>query len=234
MNSFLRFSLVTVLATVLAPSIGLTAPETLPDGFYRYPTIGGGAIVFAAEGDLWKVPLAGGVALRLTAYEGEEAFPKLSPDGSMVAFTAQYDGNDDVYVMTASGGEPVRLTYHPAADQALGWSPEGKILFRSRRDTPNNDFHIYKVSAEGGVPDMIPLEPAAWIAFEPKGKRVAFQKLGLEFHNWKRYKGGQAEKIYVGSLESGEFSATSQYDGKDAFPMWASDGRIYFVTDRWG
>ena len=92
------------------------AADALPDGFYRYPTIGGGAIVFAAEGDLWKVPVAGGVALRLTAFEGEEAFPKLSPDARLVDFTAQYEGNEDVYVMTASGGEPVRLTYHPAPD----------------------------------------------------------------------------------------------------------------------
>jgi len=137
-----RASFLIGLSSVLFSIWSAAAPAPLPDGFYRYPTIGGGAIVFAAEGDLWKVPEAGGVALRLTAFEGEEAFPKLSPDGSMVAFTAQYEGNDDVYVMTASGGEPVRLTYHPAPDQALGWSPDGKILFRSRRDTPNNDFRI--------------------------------------------------------------------------------------------
>jgi tricorn protease len=214
--------------------LGASAEEKLPDGFYRYPTIGGGAIVFAAEGDLWRVPVAGGVALRLTAYEGEEAFPKLSPDGRLIAFTAQYEGNDDVYVMTASGGEPVRLTYHPAQDQALGWSPDGKILFRSRRDTPNNDNRIYKVSPEGGLPELIPLEPAAWISFEPNGKRVAFQKIGLEFHNWKRYKGGEAEKIYTTTLGEDTYSELTAYEGKNAFPMWAPDGRIYFVTDRWG
>src|SRR5436309_10376840 len=86
--------------------------DALPDGFYRYPTIGGGTIVFAAEGDLWRVASTGGIALRLTAYEGEEAFPKLSPDGKMLAFTGQYEGNADVYVMSSSGGEPVRLTWH--------------------------------------------------------------------------------------------------------------------------
>jgi len=234
MRTHFRLSLPAALAALLAPITGSCLPETLPDGFYRYPTIGGGVIVFAAEGDLWKVPLAGGVALRLTAYEGEEAFPKLSPDGKLVAFTAQYEGNDDVYVMTASGGEPVRITYHPAPDQALGWTEDGKVLFRSRRDTPNNDFRIYKVSPEGGVPEMIPLEPAAWISFEPKGTHVAFQKIGLEFHNWKRYKGGEAEKIYVGTLDNGTFTEITKYDGKNAFPMWAPDGRIYFVTDRWG
>jgi tricorn protease len=223
-----------LLALFVLSSTAAWSADTLPDGFYRYPTIGGGAIVFAAEGDLWKVPVAGGVALRLTAFEGEEAFPKISPDGRLVAFTAQYDGNDDIYVMTAAGGEPIRLTYHPAADQALGWTPDGQLLFRSRRDNPNNDFRIYKTSPEGGVPQLIPLDPAAWITFEPNGKRVAFQKLGLEFHNWKRYKGGQAEKIYVGTIDDCAFAEVTHYDGKDAFPMWAADGRIYFVTDRWG
>src|SRR6266436_2297800 len=109
----MKFSITLLVAglTLLAHIPCGVAADTLPDGFYRYPSIGGDAIVFAAEGDLWKVPLAGGIALRLTAFEGEEAFPKLSPDGKLVAFTAQYEGNDDVYVMTASGGEPVRLTY---------------------------------------------------------------------------------------------------------------------------
>src|SRR5512141_967078 len=106
--------------------------SALPDGFYRYPGIGGGMIVFASEGDLWKVPIEGGTAMRLTAYEGDEQFPRVSPDGLWIAFTAQYEGNDDVYVMPAAGGEPVRLTYHPAADQALGWTADGKVVFRSR------------------------------------------------------------------------------------------------------
>jgi tricorn protease len=234
MRVSLRSFLVALCVCLSVPFASRAAPAPLPDGFYRYPTIGGGAIVFAAEDDLWKVPVTGGVAMRLTAYEGEEWFPKISPDGRLIAFTAQYEGNNDVYVMTASGGEPTRLTFHPAPDQALGWTADGKILFRSRRDTPNSDFRIYKISPEGGLPELIPLEPAAWISFEPNGPRCAFQKLGLEFHNWKRYKGGEAEKIYVGSLESGAFKEVTQYDGKNAFPMWATDGRIYFVTDRWG
>jgi len=228
-----RFLLMTlvVLVLFLGPA---RADDPLPDGFYRYPTIGSGTIAFASEGDLWMVPEAGGMAMRLTAHEGEERFPKLSPDGRWIAFTAQYDGNDDVYVMPSHGGEPVRLTWHPAPDQALGWTQDGKVLFRSRRDSPNADFRTYTIERTGGIPVLIPLEPAAWISFEPGGKRIALQKTGLEFHNWKRYKGGEAEDIWVGTLEPLAFTEVTNYDGKDAFPMWAADGRIYFVTDRWG
>src|SRR5262249_12306764 len=221
-----------LLLAALGPPSPAQSDEPLADGFYRYPTIGHGVIIFASEGDLWRVPAEGGVAMRLTAHEGEEKFPHISPDGRLVAFTAQYEGNDDVYVMPTGGGEPVRLTYHPMADQALGWTADGKVVFRSRRDHPHADYRVYTVAPEGGVPALVPLEPAAWITFEPNGRRLAFQKIGLEFHNWKRYKGGEAEDIYVGTLDPLSFAEVTHYDGKDAFPMWAQDGRIYFVTDR--
>ena len=227
---------VSVVTSVFASCLLVhsAAGDPPPDGFYRYPTIAKGTVVFASEGDLWRVPVAGGVALRLTAYEGEEKFPQLSPDGRWVAFTAQYDGNDDVYVMSADGGEPARLTYHPAPDQVIGWAADGRVLFRSRRDHPHGDFRVYAVPRTGGVPELIRLEPAAWIAFEPGGARVAYQKFGNEFHNWKRYQGGRAEEIYVGTLRPLAIRQVTDWAGKDAFPMWAGDGRIYFVTDRWG
>ncbi|MFN0149077.1 MAG: PDZ domain-containing protein [bacterium] len=172
--------------------------------------------------------------MRLTAHEGDERFARVSPDGKWIAFTAQYDGNDDVYVMSAEGGEPERLTYHPAQDIALGWTADGKVIFRSRRDHAHGDFRIFTQRPTESLAEMLPLEPAAWISMEPRGARVAYQMIGLEFHAWKRYKGGEAEQIYVGTLEPLAFTEVTQYDGKDAFPMWADDGRIYFVTDRWG
>ena len=224
----------TWIVTCLVVPTFLLGQTELPNGFYRYPTIGGGIIVFASEGDLWKVPVEGGTAVRLTAHEGEERFPHISPDGHWIAFTAQYEGNDDVYVMPIAGGEPMRLTWHPVSDQAIGWSGDGKLLFRSKRDTPHGDFRIYKVDPKGGIPDLIPLEPCAWLSFEPQGNRLAMQKMGLEFHNWKRYKGGEAEKIYVGTLVPLAFEEVTHYDGKSAFPMWADNGRIFFITDRWG
>src|SRR5262249_56697794 len=118
----------TLFLSAVLLTVGPAAAEV--DGFYRQPSVGNGVIVFASEGDLWKVPIAGGVAERLTAFEGDERFPRVSPDGRWIAFTAQYEGNDDVYVMPSSGGEPRRLTFHPAPDQAIGWTEDGKILFR--------------------------------------------------------------------------------------------------------
>lgn len=227
------FLFVFAIALVLSGATA-NAESAAPDGFYRYPSIGGGAIVFASEGDLWRVPAGGGVAMRLTAHEGEERFPRVSPDGAWIAFTAQYEGNDDVYVMPAGGGEPLRLTWHPTSDQAIGWTADGRVLFRSRRDHPHGDFRVYSVAPKGGIAALVPLEPCAWISYEPNGSRIAIQKIGLEFHNWKRYKGGEAEQIWVGTLAPLAFNEVTKYDGKDAFPMWAADGRIYFVSDRWG
>ncbi|MDK9700761.1 MAG: PDZ domain-containing protein [bacterium] len=229
-----RISLLFALL-ITAALFAVTLAQTLPDGFYRYPSIGNGKIVFASEGDLWMVPASGGVAMRLTAFEGEERFPKISPDGKWIAFTAQYEGNDDVYLIPITGGEPKRMTWHPMPDQAIGWTRDGKILFRSRRDTPHGDYRLFTLPVEGGIAEMIPLEPAAWISWEPNGKRVAYQKIGLEFHNWKRYKGGEAEDLWIGTIDPVKFEwVTKDYPGKDAFPMWHTDGKIYFVTDRWG
>ncbi|MCX7835574.1 MAG: PDZ domain-containing protein [bacterium] len=220
-----------ILFVLLYTIRGLSAPIA---GFYRFPTISQNNIVFTSEGDLWSVPLTGGLATRLTIHEGDEQFSKLSPDGKWVAFTAQYDGNDEIYVIPSSGGIPKRLTYHPLTEIPVGWSQDNKIIFRSGRNTPHNDKRLYLISPEGGLPEMIELEPAAWISFEPNGNRVAYQRFGLEFHTWKRYQGGLAEDIYVGTLKPLQMKQITDYKGKDAFPMWHTDGRIYFLTDRWG
>lgn len=223
--------LILIFLVLFVSTLAISVPIA---GFYRFPTLNSTSIVFSSEGDLWSVPINGGIATRLTIHEGDEQFSKISPDGKWIAFTAQYDGNDELYVISSSGGVPKRLTYHPLSEIPVGWTKDGRIIFRSGRNTPHNDKRLYLQSPAGGLPELIELEPAAWISYEPNGNRVVYQRFGLEFHTWKRYQGGLAEDLYVGTLQPLQMKQVTNYDGKDAFPMWHSDGRIYFLTDRWG
>ncbi len=127
---------VVLAACILAAGI-LAGAQTPPSHLMRFADVHGDAVVFTYEGDLWRVPSAGGNAVRITSDPGEERFAKFSPDGTKLAFTAGYDGGTDVYVMDARGGVPKRLTFHPAGDYVLGWYPDGKhVLFRSNREYP--------------------------------------------------------------------------------------------------
>jgi tricorn protease len=202
-------------------------------GFLRFPDTNGSDVVFTSEGDLWTAPLSGGIARRLTTDEGEERFAHFSPDGKRIAFSAQYGGNFDIFVIPAEGGVPKRLTYHPALDQVVGWTPDGKVLFRSRRDNPEYDWRLYKVSPEGGDPDALPLTQAALASFSPDGRRLAFTRFSLEWHHWKQYQGGWAQDIYAGDLATGEYRQITDFKGMDAFPMWSGE-KIYFLSDRDG
>jgi tricorn protease len=203
-------------------------------GYYRFPAIHADRVVFAAEGDLWSVSAAGGSAMRLTTHEGSEAFPRFSPDGQWLAFSAEYAGNVDVYVMPAEGGEPRRLTYHPGAEEVITWRPDsGAVVFRAQHDSPNNDDWLYEVPLEGGQPRPIPVGVAALATFSPDGKFLAFNPYSDEFRNWKRYLGGTAQDIWVSDLTSGTFRKITDWPGTDTFPMWYGD-RVYFASDRDG
>lgn len=202
--------------------------------YARFPTIHGDTIVFAAEGDLFTVPAGGGRATRLTTREGEETFPKFSPDGKWLAFSSEYQGNVDVWVMPAEGGEPRRLTFHPAADQVVAWRPDSKtIVFRSTRETANRELYLYEVDVEGGPARKLEVGTGSLASFSPDGKKIAFNRWSTEFRTWKRYRGGTAPDIWVGDLESKKFAKVTDWDGTDDFPMWQGD-RIYFLSDRAG
>lgn len=203
-------------------------------GYYRFPTIHGERIVFAAEGDLWEVPVAGGPASRLTTHEGNESFPKFSPDGKWLAFSGEYQGNVDAYVMPAEGGEPRRLTVHPSGEEVITWRPDSSaIVSRSRRMSPNGDYNLFEVPREGGHPRLINIGIASLAAFSPDGKYVVFTPFSNEFRTWKRYLGGTAPDIWVGDLEKGTFRKITDWPGTDVFPMWYA-GRVYFTSDRNG
>lgn len=227
---FRRIALTLALLLIL-PAALIAAAE--PEGFFRYPDISHDKIVFASEGDLWVVPASGGTAVRMTTSEGEERFPKFSPDGSMIAFMGEYDGNNDVYVIPATGGEPLRLTYQPDPDQVAGWTRDGKVIFRAAFESAYLFDRLYTVSPTGGYPVPLPLAKAATISFEPNGNRVAFTQSLLAFRTWKRYKGGWAEDIWVGDWQKRDFQKVTKYTGNDQFPMWIGD-RIFFLSDSTG
>ena len=197
----------------------------------RYADVSQDYIVFTYEGDLWLVPITGGTAKRITRSEGKEIFAKFSPDGQKIAFTAQYDGNYDVYVMNRDGSEPKRLTFHPASDLVIDWYPDGKhILFRSRRAWPYRADMLYKVSIDGGLPQKVHVDRAGLASLSPDGKKLAYNRISREFRNWKRYKGGMAQDIWVGEIAKGDYRPITHFKGTDNFPMWHKSG-LYFISD---
>ncbi len=223
-----RAAIVCVLSLCVPAMAGI-------EGYYRYPATNGREIVFASEGDLWHVPMEGGQAVRLTTHDGAEWFPEFSPDGRRLAFTADFEGNTDVYVMPAGGGEMRRLTYHPEDDLCVGWSPDGaSVLFRSRRESGQfREFYLYAVPVEGGFPQRVNVGIATLAEYSPDGRYLAFNRLSREFRNWKRYRGGTAQDVWIGDMETGEFRRMTDFEGTDRFPMWHG-GRVYFLSDRPG
>jgi tricorn protease len=169
----------------------------------QYPDIQGNTIVFASGGDLWKVAADGGTACRLTFSDGRETYPEISPDGSLIAFTGEYDGNADVYVMNIDGGDIKRVTYHPGMDEVIGWNAtRNKIMFTSGRNSPSRYVKMYMVSPDGtGLEEMI-MYDAARGSFSPDGTKIAYNKDSQDNATWKRYKGGRAQEVYIYDLEN--------------------------------
>ena len=198
----------------------------------RYADVSSDKIVFTYESDLWLVAFEGGKAKRITRSNGLEVFAKFSPDGKMLAFTANYDGGSDVYIMAVDGGIPKRLTYHPAQDLVLDWFPDGKhILFRSRREWPYRADMVYKVSIDGGMPEKLPVDRAGLATISPNGKMIAYNRGSREFRTWKRHQGGTAQDIWIGSFANMDYKPITDFVGTDNFPMWYKD-TIYFTSDR--
>ncbi len=212
----------------------------------RFPAVSRDAIVFSSGGDLYSVPIAGGTARKLTAYyEGYEAFARFSPDGKSIAFTGEYDGNREVYVIPAEGGAPKRLTHTPSLSRddisdrmgpnnlVMGWTPDGqKIVFRSRM-REWNDFNgqLYLVPAAGGPPEELPLPRGGFCSFSPDGTKLAYNRIFREFRTWKRYRGGMADDIWIYDFATKKVEDITNNPALDIIPMWSGD-RIYFVSDR--
>jgi len=200
----------------------------------RQPTISSNSIVFVYADDLWSVDRDGGDAKRLTSHEGTESFPHFSPDGTKIAFSAQYDGNTDVYVVNADGGEPKRLTFHPSEDIVQGWTPDGKqILFRSgRAGVPTMINHFYTIGLEGGNETKLPIPQASFGEISKDGNYVAYTPITLWDVEWRNYRGGQAQPIWILNLKDNSLIKTPQTDReRHSEPVWFKDD-VYFLSER--
>ncbi len=200
----------------------------------RFPNVNGDKVVFVAGEDIWLAPGKGGAATRLTMHDGEESFPRISPDGTLIAFTGEYDGNADVYVMNVHGGNITRVTYHPGYDIAIGWHPtRNKILFASARSSFGGFNRLFLIDPDGSGLEEIPLPEAAQASFSPDGKRIAYCKISVDGRTWKRYRGGLAPDVYIYDFGTKKEKSISGSDAIDSNPMWIGD-TVYFSSDRDG
>ncbi len=233
-----------LLLLMLAFAISGSTQE-LPEGrLMRFPDIYKDKIVFMYGGDLWLASSAGGDARRITSDAGRELFPKFSPDGKWIAFTGQYDGNFNVYVMPAQGGQPKQLTFYQGAaaqlndrmgihNEVVTWFPDSKrILFLSRRDASNGwTKRPFSVSIDGGLPEPLPVTEGGLSSFSPDGTKIAYNPIFRNFRTWKRYTGGLAQAIAIYDLKNNSVEDVPHTEWTDSFPMWHGN-TIYFSSDR--
>jgi len=228
-------SLLLVLGAGSLAAAQSEAPPLPPRLLLRRPAISATQLVFTYGGSLWSVSRDGGDAQRLTAGPGTENGAAFSPDGKWVAFTGEYDGNPDVFVVAAAGGVPKRLTYHPGVDEVVGWTPDGKsVLFLSTR---SSYYHfapkLFAVALDGGFPSEYPLPIVAGASLSPDGSRIAYVPHPQWQRAWKRYRGGQTTPIWVADLKDSRIEKVPRENSNDFNPMWV-EGTVYFLSDRNG
>ncbi len=200
--------------------------------FLRQPDVSPTHIVFTHANDLWLAGRDGGNATRLTSSEGAETDAAFSPDGRWIAFSGQYGGNTDVYLMPAAGGQPERLTWHPSADVVQGWTPAGDILFQSGRDgVPTQLWKFYTVSPDGGLPAPLALPQAYLGGMSADGAHIAYQEIGYWDPEWRNYRGGQAQPIGIVSTSSWERTTPPWEGERQMDPVWM-DGVVYYMSER--
>jgi tricorn protease len=231
-SKFIQFAtlLLSLGFLILSPLNADNVPSNRP-GYYRFPAIHGDTLIFTAEGDLWSVSTKGGAARRLTSNPGEELHAAISPDGKTVAFSAEYEGPVDVYSMPVDGGLPQRRTWDAGAVVA-GWTPDGRILFRTRRYSTLPDPKLVAIDSEGRR-EVFPLSQSSEGVFSDDAKSLFFTRLPWQGSSTKRYQGGTAENIWRYDAGAEVVPLTADYAGTSHNPMYWK-GRVYFLSDRDG
>jgi tricorn protease len=201
------------------------------------PATNGTHVAFVYAGDLWSARIDGAEVRRLTTDDGVESNPALSPDGSLIAFSAQYDGNTDVFIVPVTGGVPKRLTYHPGTDTVQAFTPDGKaVMFTSARTVfTNRHARLFTVPIDGGFETELPIPHADRATWSPDGKRIAYNPLSAAFQQWKHYRGGRVSRLWLYTTGTHAVEKVPQPSSRsnDTDPMWIGD-RVYFRSDRNG
>ncbi|MGB3083412.1 MAG: hypothetical protein WBB21_01750, partial [Saprospiraceae bacterium] len=210
----------------------------------RFPTISNDQIVFTYAGDLYTVSTTGGTARKLTNHVGYEMFARFSPDGKRLAFTGQYDGNTEVYIMPAQGGEPKRISYTATLNRddvsdrmgpnniCMTWRDNENIVYRSRwRDFNDWKGQLYLCNINGGLSEQLPFNQGGFCSYSPDKSKLAYNHMFREFRTWKRYKGGQADDIRIFDFNTKQSSKITDNNSQDIIPMWIGN-KIYYLSDR--
>jgi tricorn protease len=226
-----------VAGLLAGPAQPAGAVNTQNTRLLTQPAVSATSVAFVYAGELWVANLDGGGARRLTARVGEVSNPRFSPDGRLIAYSAQLDGNVDVWVVPAAGGEPRRLTWHPGADRVQDFTPDGRaVLFTSPREVyTTRHTQLFTAPVDGGMPARLPIPHASRAAYSPNGARIAYVPLPEAFRQWKNYRGGETARIWLYDVATHAVEAVPQPSGRcnDTDPMWIG-GTVYFLSDRAG
>jgi len=220
----------TLVLLTCATSIGYAREAKL----VRYPSYHQGRVAFTYLGDIWTADDNGANIQRITANPARDVYPRFSPDGKWIAFSSDRNGNLDVYIVPSEGGQAKQLTFHSADDSVLGWTPDSRnVLFSSNR---GEDFmaKLYLVSIDGGMERSAGADMGVYASYSPDGKHLALNSKSQVY--WRKYyRGAYNSDVEVMDVASAKFTnLTQDFDGMDTWPMWSTDGHIYFVSDREG
>jgi tricorn protease len=213
---------------------GVARAQVRPDAvLLRFPDISQDEIVFRYDDDLWLVPKEGGVARRITTADGNESFPKFSPDGKRLAFVGGYDGGSDLYTLDLAAGAPLRVSYHPDQELFSDWTPDGSALIYSSSEVSGvaRAARLLRVPAGGGEAEPLPVPYGTFGSIDPSGTWLAYTPYSSEFRTWKRYRGGHAGDIWLYNLKTGEARNATNDPANDQSPMWYGS-ELFFASDR--
>jgi len=211
---------------------GQDEPHTPHAGMLRNPDVGPNQIVFRYADDLWRVDKDGGIATQVAGPRGVETTPKFSPDGSMIAFVGNYDGNEDIYVIPTAGGQATRMTYHPAGEVLTDWGRDGRLVYQSMSHSPSWRMpRLFTLGRESGPPVMLPVPYGYNGTISENGEWLAYTPHARDGRTWKRYKGGWASDIWLFNLRDNSSRRITDWDGTDSIPMWRGD-TVFYLSDQ--